>query len=129
MLMTSRIAGAMATAVSRHNERTEHPNGLYDLALDQFATVEKLNSGDSVQLLGGYLRGRPASVILKNHNGFAWLVVRVDGKQSYVSEPFHIGYIAVQDRRIVETATLKNFNLWHKRQQRRISDLESEGNL
>lgn len=129
MVMTSAIGQAMVTSLNRHNGQAEQPNELYDLAVDKFATIEQLNSCDAVQLLGGYLRGKPSAVILKNHNGFALLVVRVDGLQSYITEPFLIGYISPQGRQQADTCTLKLFNLWHRRQQVRISNLENEGKL
>lgn len=124
MLITPKIAGAIAEAASRHNLKMAEPNPLFDKVLARLNEAESLPVGNRLIVSSGNLRDKPATVYLINDHGFIKLFVTVNG---WTAPPIHLGYWTSHGNQI--TAELAEFNVWHSRTRARIERMESRGEL
>ena len=128
--VSGKISKAMGVSQERHQEKRQKPNRLFDQAVEVFEANPSWSSGKRINVLDGWLRGKPGKVFLKNHQGVIKLFVDVAGRTRWISPGFLIGMCYPLDGwKLSIDATLANFNTWHKRQTAEIARLENRGRL
>lgn len=130
MVVTPRIATAMATAVTRANDQAAEPNRLFDQAIEQFEMTAQWPGGHTIVLLSGWLRRKRSVVSLGNDAGWIKLTITVNGLTQF-ERSFVVGYYDLKERRWTQarSCTLAAFNRWQQKCTAEINRLEDKNRI